>query len=235
MTQKKSLNKFVTHSLTLMSAFLMGYIDAYTFIVQDGSFASAQTGNLVGLSVKVFSGQFAETVSHIAVFSGFAIGAFIGQALFAKFKVEGMSRPRSKLIFQAILLMCLAVFQTQLNDSLLLFLLGLLAGYELTVFREFRGTKVNNGIMTGNTKNMMNYLYKALFESDKQAKSAFFHIAIVIVVFLLGAGVGALVLKINTVLNLWGAFIIVMISLLLTSLNQREASDIVRDNKEEYK
>lgn len=222
MAKKRSFNKIVTYSLTIMSAFLMGFIDAYTFIVQDGSFASAQTGNLVGLSVKVFSGKFAETASHFAVFGGFALGAFIGQALLARFKWQGKRKTRLILVLQAVLLACLAVFQVQLNDALMIFLLGLLAGYELTVFREFRGTKVNNGIMTGNTKNMMTYLYNALFESDKQAKSDFFNISIVIATFLLGAGIGALVLKVNRALNLWGAFIIVMLSLLLTFFNKRE-------------
>lgn len=232
MTQKKSLNKFVTYNLTMMSAFLMGFIDAYTFIVQDGSFASAQTGNLVGLSVKIFSGKFAETVSHFAVFGGFAAGAFIGQALLANFKWQGMRKPRLILLLQAILLASLALFQTQLNGSLMIFFLGLLAGYELTVFREFRGTKVNNGIMTGNTKNMMTDLYKALFESDKQAKSNFFNMSAVIIVFLVGAGIGTIVLKINPVLNLWGAFIIVVISLLITSLNHRKVDEIAPRNKE---
>lgn len=104
----------------------------------------------------------------------------------------------------------------------MIFFLGLLAGYELTVFRDFRGTKVNNGIMTGNTKNMMAHLYRALFESDKQARKDFFNISTVIMIFLLGAGIGALVLKVNPVFNLWGAFIIVTISLLMTMLNRGE-------------
>lgn len=222
MAKKRSFKQFVTNSLTIMSAFLMGFIDAYTFIVQDGSFASAQTGNLVGLSVKLFSGKFGETASHFAVFGGFALGAFIGQALLTRFKWKGIRKTRLILLLQAILLACLAIFQTLLNDALMICLLGLLAGYELTVFREFRGTKVNNGIMTGNTKNMMSYLYNAVFEADKQARNNLFNISTVIFTFLLGAGMGALVLKINTVLNLWGAFIIVMLSLLITSFSRRE-------------
>lgn len=231
MTQKQTSNKCVMHSLTLMSAFLMGYIDAYTFIVQDGSFASAQTGNLVGLSVKIFSGEFVETVSHFSVFSGFALGAFIGQALLAKFKWQRKRKQLLILLLQAILLACLALFQAQLNGSLMIFFLGLLAGHELTVFRKFKGTKVNNGIMTGNTKHMMTHLYKAFFESDKQARSEFIHISTVIITFLLGAGIGALVLKINLALNLWGAFIIVVISLLITSLSQEEVDASTKEIK----
>lgn len=124
------------------------------------------------------------------------------------------------LLLQTILLGFLALFQMNLSNSIMLFCLGLLAGYELTVFRKFRGTTVNNGIMTGNTKNMMTNLYKTLFDDNKQARRDFFHFLIIIFIFLLGAGAGALVIKLNALLNLWIAFLLMFVSLVVNLLTQ---------------
>lgn len=222
MPQKGSLSAFVTNSLTIFSVFLMGLIDAYTFIEQNKTFASAQTGNLVSLSIKVFTGKFDEVSSHITVFAGFALGAFIGQTLIDLFKWQGLHKTQIILLFQLVLLAFLAFFQGFLADSIMLFLLGLLAGYELTVFRQFRGTNVNNGIMTGNTKNMMTNLYNALFDHDKKARNTFINILTIIIVFMLGAGVGALVIKLNSELNLWVAFLLVLLSFLATLFSRSE-------------
>jgi len=60
---------------------------------------------------------------------------------------------------QSLLLGSLASFQTVLIDSVMIFCFGLLAGYEIMVFRTFKSTTINNGSMTDNTKNMMHQLY----------------------------------------------------------------------------
>ena len=81
MTAKKGESSNISTQLTVIAAFLMGFIDAYTFLQHDETFASAQTGNLVSLSVKLFTGQWMEASSHAWVFGGFVLGAFAGEAL----------------------------------------------------------------------------------------------------------------------------------------------------------
>lgn len=74
--------------------------------------------------------------------------------------------------------------------------------------------------MTGNTKNMMTNLYMALFDANKQARRDFFQFLIIIFIFLLGAGAGALVIKLNALLNLWIAFLLMFVSLVVNLLTQ---------------
>lgn len=81
MAHKQTKSLLGANVLTVVTVFLMGLVDAYTFLVQNGAFATAQTGNLVELSVKISTGEFSEVMSHITVFIGFALGAFIGQVL----------------------------------------------------------------------------------------------------------------------------------------------------------
>lgn len=212
MSTKHAPTVHISTGLTAIATFLMGFIDAYTFSQQGGSFASAQTGNLVGLSAKLFSGHFTEAMSHIWVFAGFVIGAFIGEAVIEHSPQKGIRKYRYYLLVQAVLLFTLAVFQTKLNGSVMLLILGLLAGYDLTTFRKFRHTTINNGIMTGNAKNLANNLYQALFNKDRDAKEDFYHLAAIIVLFMLGAGAGTLIIQYHAVLNLWAAFVIALLS-----------------------
>lgn len=203
--------------LTAIATFLMGFIDAYTYAEFDGSFASAQTGNLVVLSAKIFSAQWTEALSHFWVFAGFALGAFAGEAVIERSENEGLERYRIYLLIRIGLLLLLALFQTKLYSAIMLFTIGGLAGYELTMFRKFRNTSVNNGIMTGNTKNLMNNLYKFLFTDDQKAKKDFSNFTYIVLIFMIGAGAGTLVTIYNETLNLWIAFGIAILTLVWTS------------------
>ncbi len=202
------LNQDQIHTiLTLFSTFLMGFIDAYTFVTYDGLFASAQTGNMVVLGAKLLDGNISEVLIHLTSFIGFAIGAFIAQGIVERYKNHDWKKYRVYLLLQTILLLVLAVSQQSIGVSLIAFLLGLLAGYELTVFRKIKTTSINNGIMTGNTKNLMNNLYLALFYKNRQALHTFLTLLLGVSVFLLGVLSGSVVLIWDELLILWAAFI----------------------------
>lgn len=224
MTRKIEETLYISTGLTVIASFLMGFIDAYTFLQQGEAFASAQTGNLVSLSVKLFSGQWKEAMSHVWVFGGFAIGAFAGEAIIERSQHKGIKKYRYFLLTRTILLFALALFQEQLMGAIMLFALGMLAGHELTIFRKFRSTSVNNGIMTGNTKNLMNHLYQLVFNGDSKAKSHFTDLAATVLIFILGAGVGTLITQLNTSYNLWIAFIIALLTFVWTTAHQAHPS-----------
>ncbi|MBB4825644.1 uncharacterized membrane protein YoaK (UPF0700 family) [Sporosarcina luteola] len=198
--------------LTIITTFLMGFIDAYTFDERNGTFASAQTGNMIMLGAKLFSGEWQESVSHLTVLGGFALGVFGGEAISSKYSYLGLRQYRLFLLMEAVLFLLLASFQTALNDSFMVLFLGILAGYVLTLFRTIRTTGVNNGIMTGNTKNFMNNLYRVIFQKDQKAKEECSHLAIGILLFIVGVGTGTLVVKLDARLNLWCAFSIVSLT-----------------------
>ncbi|MGG5318266.1 YoaK family protein [Enterococcus sp. AZ072] len=206
---KQKINSLTV--LTLFATFLMGFIDAYTFIEKDGVFVSAQTGNMVAFSSKLFTGHFAQAAGHIAVFVGFAIGAFCGEWLVEKVSGAVRRKYQMKLLLQSAVLLVFAIFQQQLNDSFMVFLLGGLAGFELTLFRKVGVATFNDGIMTGNTKNLMSNLYRWLFEKDKAARKEFSDIGFAILVFILGVGFGSLIVLLNASFALWCAFILTLL------------------------
>lgn len=101
MGEEINQNKILT-VLTIFSTFLMGFIDAYTFITQDGLFASAQTGNMVVLGAKLFEGDFMEALIHVFSFVGFAVGAFAAQGIIEHFKDYGWRKYRIYLFLQML-------------------------------------------------------------------------------------------------------------------------------------
>ncbi|MCM3758399.1 DUF1275 domain-containing protein [Sporosarcina aquimarina] len=206
--------KRITSLLTICAAFLMGFIDAYTFMELDHVFVSAQTGNMVTFGVKLFTGHPYDALANMIAFFGFMCGAFLGEVLLARLRLPGLRRYRLFLYVQALLLLGLALFQTRLELSVMVFVLGLLSGYALTTFRKIGSTSVNNGIMTGNARNMMNSLYLILFEKDEQAKKDMLHLFIGIVTFIAGVGASASISGWDPMAILWIAFGIVCFSIL---------------------
>ncbi|MQM61510.1 YoaK family protein [Lentilactobacillus buchneri] len=154
---------------TLAQTFIMGSIDAYTFQNFDGSFVSAQTGNLVVFAYELATKGWSTAYIRVPVLLGFLLGAFISQA-FKHIQLASDRRFNVLLLFSIILLGILAVAAAfHLSMLNMLFSLGLFSGYELTVFNKIGTTSVNNGIMTGNLKNFANNSYEAIFSHDREA------------------------------------------------------------------
>jgi uncharacterized membrane protein YoaK (UPF0700 family) len=122
------------------------------------------------------------------------------------------------LLIQGSLLLLFALFQQKITDSFMVFLLGILAGYELTIFRQIGITTVNDGIMTGNTKNLMTNLFRFLLKKDATAKKNFINLSLTILLFMIGVGSGSLVVQILPVLCLWFAFLLTVGLYLLVSI-----------------
>ncbi|MEI3607505.1 YoaK family protein [Pseudogracilibacillus sp. SE30717A] len=205
MSKKNDCSKLAKSILTIFSIFLMGFIDAFTYLEYNEVFVSAQTGNIVVMSTKLFSAEWKAAAGHLSVLGGFMAGAFFGEAIIEKVKKIDFSQFGIFLLIQEVFLFILALVQLHIPGSLMVFLLGILAGYELSVFRKIGTTTINNGIMTGNTKNMMNRLYDVVFDKDKKARIDFRNLFLGLIIFMVGVGAGSQVVDADSKLVLWTA------------------------------
>ncbi|RQP10050.1 MAG: DUF1275 domain-containing protein [Chryseobacterium sp.] len=201
--------------ITVLATFLMGMLDAFTYLTEDGTFISAQTGNLVMLSVKFFSGRYAEMLENLISFISYFSGAFISQAFAARSRGYEKRRYHRFLLLQTAFFVMFALFYPYVPDTLLVMLLGLLAGYVIDLFRKLGVISVNNGIMTGNTKNLASNLYVAVFKKDGKARASALLLAVTIAVFVLGAGMGTLLTRHSVQTVLWSFPAVTFIQLLL--------------------
>lgn len=211
--------------LTLVATFTLGMGDAYTFMAHKQVFATAQTGNLVVFAVKLFTDGIGSAWENIPMWVIFGIGSFVAQGML-EIPDSKLSRRHQNKLFMAtnvILWLTLAIIQYFTNSDVLVWPLSFLAAYELTTFRTVGRLSLNNGIMTGNTKNMMNSLYRWIFDQKYEDKIKFFTLLLVIVIFILGVGTGALLCNVNPHWALWTGFIINFIVLLSVLANSNAA------------
>lgn len=227
--QKLKQNK-LNHELTwltLLATFTMGMIDAYTFMAHDQVFASAQTGNMVVFAVKLFTKGIGSAWVNIPVWIAFGLGCFIAQGML-EIPTEKLSRHHQNQIFMVVnvsVLLILAIVQEFDSADYLVWPLGFLSGYELTTFRTVGSITANNGIMTGNSKNMMNSLYQWLIDHDMKAKTKFKTLCAIVVVFVFGVGAGALLCMTNATWPLWTGFGLNLVALLTLFIHPNGSVD----------
>ncbi|WP_283679892.1 YoaK family protein [Lentilactobacillus sp. Marseille-Q4993] len=172
--------------ITLVQTFIMGAIDAFTFQNYDGSFVSAQTGNLVLFGYELIRDGWTTASLRIPVLIGFLLGAFLSQPL-TNDDIHLKSQTKTNLLISiTILTITLILLIVNVDRLLILFILGGFSGFELTAFSTIGKTKVNNGIMTGNLKNFANNLYETIFNHDNNAKIATINFALGILFFVMG-------------------------------------------------
>ena len=202
--------------LTLGATIVMGMIDADTFLNHGAIFVSAQTGNLVVFAVKFVEHGWSAAWVNVPVWVGYFLGCFVAQGL-SEHVGQGNKRRQLRwlMFFDVAVYVILSALQNTLPTMWLIFFLGIVAGYELTIFRQVGGIAINNGIMTGNTKNLATNSFKAWFDRDPAARKKQHRIALVLATFLLGCGLGAGMAKFATVTVLWVASAIKLILLFL--------------------
>lgn len=204
MTKTQQFRPMTETLLTLGATLVMGMIDAETFLDHGAVFVSAQTGNMVVFAVKLIEHGWSAAWVNVPVWIGYFMGAFIAQGLSEHYtQDQGPKRLLSLMAIDVVVYVVLSSTQHVLPSMWLIFFLGIVAGYELTIFRQVGGIAINNGIMTGNSKNLATASYQAWIKHDKVAQKKQGRIALVVVTFLLGCGFGAELAYMTTTGVLW--------------------------------
>ena len=87
-----------------------GLQDAYTYFVRDGVFANAQTGNIVLMSVRAFSGDLAGVLRYLIPLTAFALGVFAAEMLRQRERRISVLHWRQLVVLAEILLLFLVGF-----------------------------------------------------------------------------------------------------------------------------
>ena len=79
--KKQTVSGNIHESLcvALILALLGGFLDAYTFILKNGVFANAQTGNLILLSVSLFNGEYDRVPQYLLPIVFFSLGILLSE------------------------------------------------------------------------------------------------------------------------------------------------------------
>ena len=219
--EKQTSDTTILTALTLISIFLMGLLDSYTYISHN-VFVSAQTGNIIISSFRLFEKDWHQVTLMLLSFFGFSVGVFVATGLQKKQYKKKRGLYNLVLINQLIFLLIFALFQNYLIDFLLIGLLGALGGINLVVFNQVHHTTVNSGIMTGNTKNLVSNLYVALFDKSIQALQSVLALFVTIFCFVTGVGIGTLISNQNKLFILWTCWVITLLAVIALHIYERK-------------
>ena len=192
-----------------------GLQDAYTYFVRDGVFANAQTGNIVLMSVRAFSGDLAGVLRYLIPLTAFALGVFAAEMLRQRERRISVLHWRQLVVLAEILLLFLVGFLPPELNPLANALVSFTCAMQVQAFRKVHGYPFASTMCIGNLRSGMDSLVTGLRLHDRKALNKAAHYFAVIVLFALGAGVGAQCVSFLGLRTIWISCLLLCVSLCL--------------------
>ena len=212
--KKQTVSGNIHESLcvALILALLGGFLDAYTFILKNGVFANAQTGNLILLSVSLFNGEYGRVPQYLLPIVFFSLGILLSEYIkempligqnTKKINnpdaercretagIKASARIKIVLLFKAAVLIVIGFTSARTNPLFTTCTVSFLAAVQVGIFNKMEGSAVATTMITGNLKSSMQCLYAFFCKKDKRAGKVFVQYIAVIVFFGIGADIGA--------------------------------------------
>ena len=172
-----------------------GYLDSFTFLGHGGVFANAQTGNVVLLGVYAATRHWGQALSHLPPLAAFAIGVFVAETLHLP-HMERLVRHRpvrASLAVEIVVLTVIATLPRDFPDTGIVLSVAFVAALQSTTFRKLRRWSVTTVMTTGNLRTATIGLYQSLVRHTPGAAEQSRCFFAVVLAFLIGAAVGALI------------------------------------------
>ncbi len=179
--------------LGLLLAIVGGFLEAYTFLSRGGVFANCETGNLVMLALYLAQGQVLRALTYLPPILAF----FIGVLLTNKIRRAAAPHPRLHwrqitVLFEAFCLVIVAFVPYGRFDVIVTTLVSFACSIQVQSFRKVRGSAYATTMCTGNLRSAADNLYACVALGDRAAGVRSRNYLAVVLVFILGAVLGAL-------------------------------------------
>ena len=167
-----------------------GLQDAYTYFVRDGVFANAQTGNIVLMSARAFSGDLAGVLRYLIPLTAFALGVFAAEMLRQRERRISVLHWRQLVVLAEILLLFLVGFLPPELNPLANALVSFTCAMQVQAFRKVNGSAYASTMCIGNLRSGVDAFCGYLETRDRRALRRAGRYFAVILFFALGAGLG---------------------------------------------
>lgn len=174
-----------------------GFLDAYTYFCRGKVFANAQTGNLVLLGIKIAHGNFLDALYYFIPIIAFVIGILFSECIKTKCNKFRKFHWRQIIVgFEILVLFFIAYIPDGKYNIIANVLVSFVCSLQVQSFRKIKGKTYASTMCTGNLRSGTEHLSNFLFREDKLDKTELFHALkyyTIIFIFLVGAGLGALI------------------------------------------
>lgn len=136
-----------------------GLLDAVTYLVHHGVFASALSGNVVLLAVTLMHRDPAQAVRHLVPIAATLVGMFVARAV----RVEPATRAATlSLLLESSLLLACGLLSHHLPGQLIVASAAFAGAFQISNFRRVHDLAYSSTFVTGNLRDMTEGCFEAL-------------------------------------------------------------------------
>lgn len=213
MKSKQMSEKFITG---IMLAFVGGFLDAYSYLCRGKVFANAQTGNMVLFGIKLSEKNFTGAGYYLAPIIAFVIGIIIANLIKMKYKDRQLVHWRQIIVaMEMVMLVIVANIPKGAYDAIANVIVSFVCSLQVESFRKVNGYAYASTMCTGNLRSATERIFNYIKTKDRKEWNASLHYYGIILFFIVGAAIGAVLTGIIGVKSVYIAAIGLAIVLLM--------------------
>ena len=168
-----------------------GFQDAYSYNCRGQVFANAQTGNIVLLGQNIASGNFQNALHYLFPLLAFLAGVYLSEGVRELCKsFQKLHWRQIVLAFEIVMLAIAGLLPQSLNVGSKV-LMSFACAMQVDSFRKFRGIPCATTMCIGNMRSGTELLCRYHITKDPELKRKSLHYYFIILVFAIGAAIGA--------------------------------------------
>ncbi len=189
----KNKHKSDTLILGALLSLSGGFQDAYTYVLRGNVFANAQTGNVVLMSQHLMTGEFRRAVHYLLPVVAFAFGILAAEQIAHEFKKINVIYWRHIILILEMIVLTVVAFMPESLNTLANILVSFSCAMQVQAFREVKGHSYASTMCIGNLRSGTESLSKYLRSRDKTDIIDSLYYFGIILIFAVGAGLGAII------------------------------------------
>ena len=178
----------------VLLAIVGGFLDAYTYMIRDGVFANAQTGNIVLLGIHLAEGKWLQACTYFIPILAFVLGIFLNEWIRKLFlPLPKIHWRQIVILFEMAILFIVALLpQSHTYNIIANVLVSFVCSMQVQSFRKVHGLPYATTMCTGNLRSGTEHLFRFVQNKDRNDWIKSLHYYEVILFFIFGAGIGAI-------------------------------------------
>lgn len=168
-----------------------GFQDAYSYSCRGQVFANAQTGNIVLLGQNIASGNFQNALHYLFPLLAFLAGVYLSEWVRELCKSFQKLHWRQIVLAFEIVMLAIAGLLPQSLNVVSNVLMSFACAMQVDSFRKFRGIPCATTMCIGNMRSGTELLCRYHITKDPELKRKSLHYYFIILVFAIGAAIGA--------------------------------------------
>lgn len=169
-----------------------GFQDAYSYNCRGQVFANAQTGNIVLLGQNIASGNFQNALHYLFPLLAFLAGVYLSEWVRELCKSFQKLHWRQIVLAFEIVMLAIAGLLPQSLNVVSNVLMSFACAMQVDSFRKFRGIPCATTMCIGNMRSGTELLCRYHITKDPELKRKSLHYYFIILVFAIGAAIGAI-------------------------------------------